>query len=204
MQLRSASVRPGRGRAGEIQAQAVGRREPRALTDHDHHLFGPQGLADLVAQGHAGLAGDDHGQRTQVREIGLQGLQQGQAMTGRGQGRQAVGQHHRQPRPRRPQARPLRVQQGEAFRRQAAAAVGAAQIHAAVGGLAVDGQAGKPGVRQVGLQGGHIQGLMHGIAGLGMGGAKAQDFAGRQAHPRHGPGPPGRGSGPAGAARGRG
>ncbi len=61
MQLRSASRRPTRGCAGEVDAEAVGGREAGALPDQDGDEAGAQQLADLVAERDPGLRREHDG-----------------------------------------------------------------------------------------------------------------------------------------------
>ena len=49
------------GVPGEVEADAVLGRKARALADQDDDGFGGHGFADVVAQCHAGLQGDDDG-----------------------------------------------------------------------------------------------------------------------------------------------
>jgi len=49
----------GRRAIGQVDAQTVGDREPRAFTDEHQNRCDAEGLADMVAERHAGLGGDD-------------------------------------------------------------------------------------------------------------------------------------------------
>ena len=171
------------GREGEIQAEAVGRRQAGPLADRHHHGAGLQSGADPVAEGDPGLACHHHRGDAPAgpREMRLERRQEGGRPFVDGPRRQTVGDHQGE-------VHGLAGRGGERGPRllgEGAAEIGPAQIGGPVRGGGRNAQGLEAQGRDAGGDGRLVQGGVHGVAGLRMGETEAQHLAGGEP----GPGP---------------
>ena len=162
MQLRSASVRPGCGLPGQVDAQAVGRAQPGTLADEHHGERGSEQRRHLIADGHAACSTITIGATLPIGQV------QSRPAAARRAGEPPAPKVHRPPRTRHRTARPAGSRRTCGILAQPAAQIRPPQIRGAVRRGAVHHHAFPTGLPQFDRQRGRVQPRMNRIARPGM------------------------------------